>query len=70
MSGDLTQTFNAISDALRARVDIDRIVTTMVLAGRGPHGQDAGEPEPRLGKLETGTDARILGSNRPALRRL
>ena len=31
VSGDLTQTFNAISDALRARVDIDRIVTTMVL---------------------------------------
>jgi len=31
VSGDLTQTFNVISDALRARVDIDRIVTTMVL---------------------------------------
>ena len=31
LSGDLTQTFNAVSDALRARVDIDRIVTTMVL---------------------------------------
>ncbi len=31
VSGDLTQAFNAISDALRARVDIDRIVTTMVL---------------------------------------
>jgi nitrite reductase/ring-hydroxylating ferredoxin subunit len=31
VSGDLTQTFNAISDALSARVDIDRIITTMVL---------------------------------------
>jgi hypothetical protein len=31
VSGDLGQTFNAISDALRAGVDIDRIVTTMVL---------------------------------------
>jgi nitrite reductase/ring-hydroxylating ferredoxin subunit len=31
VSGDLTQAFNAISDALRARVDIGRIVTTMVL---------------------------------------
>ena len=31
VSGDLAQTFNAISDALRARVGIDRIVTTMVL---------------------------------------
>jgi nitrite reductase/ring-hydroxylating ferredoxin subunit len=31
VSGDLTQTFNAISDALKARIDIDRIVTTMVL---------------------------------------
>lgn len=31
VSGDLTQTFNAISDSLRAGVDIERIVTTMVL---------------------------------------
>src|SRR4029453_978568 len=31
VSGDLAQTFNAISDALRASVDIDRIVSTMVL---------------------------------------
>jgi nitrite reductase/ring-hydroxylating ferredoxin subunit len=31
VSGDLNQTFNAISDALKARVGIDRIVTTMVL---------------------------------------
>jgi nitrite reductase/ring-hydroxylating ferredoxin subunit len=31
VSGDLTQTFDAISSALRARVDIDRIVSTMVL---------------------------------------
>src|SRR6266567_3420993 len=31
VSGDLTLTFNAISDVLRCRVDIDRIVTTMVL---------------------------------------
>jgi nitrite reductase/ring-hydroxylating ferredoxin subunit len=31
VSGDLSQTFNAVSDALRARVDIGRIVTTMVL---------------------------------------
>ena len=31
VSGDLTQTFNAISNALRARVEIDRIATTMVL---------------------------------------
>lgn len=31
LSGDLAQTFHAISDALRARVGIDRIVTTMVL---------------------------------------
>ena len=31
VSGDLAQTFHAVSDALRARVGIDRIVTTMVL---------------------------------------
>jgi hypothetical protein len=31
VSGDLTQTFDAISNALRAGVDIERIVTTMVL---------------------------------------
>jgi nitrite reductase/ring-hydroxylating ferredoxin subunit len=31
VSGDLTQTFNAISDVLRAGVDINRIVATMVL---------------------------------------
>jgi nitrite reductase/ring-hydroxylating ferredoxin subunit len=31
LSGDLAQTFNAISEVLRAGVDIDRIVTTMVL---------------------------------------
>src|SRR5881396_246200 len=31
LSGDLSQTFNALSDVLRARVSIDRIVTTMVL---------------------------------------
>jgi nitrite reductase/ring-hydroxylating ferredoxin subunit len=31
LSGDLAQTFKAISDVLRARVDIDQIVTTMVL---------------------------------------
>ena len=31
VSGDLTKTFTAISDVLRARVDIDRIVTTIVL---------------------------------------
>ncbi|MGH9785161.1 MAG: hypothetical protein ACRD88_13350, partial [Terriglobia bacterium] len=31
LSGDLTKTFNAISDALKARAGIDRIVTTMVL---------------------------------------
>jgi nitrite reductase/ring-hydroxylating ferredoxin subunit len=31
VSGDLTQTFNSISEALRAKVGIDRIVTTMVL---------------------------------------
>jgi hypothetical protein len=32
VSGDMAQTFNAISDALRTGVDIDRIVTTMVLS--------------------------------------
>jgi len=31
VSGDLAQTFNAISDALRARMGVDRIITTMVL---------------------------------------
>lgn len=31
VSGDLKQAFHAISDALQARVDVDRIVTTMVL---------------------------------------
>jgi nitrite reductase/ring-hydroxylating ferredoxin subunit len=31
VSGDLAQTFDAISNALRARVEIDRIATTMVL---------------------------------------
>jgi len=31
VSGDLAQTFNGISDALRARAGVERIVTTMVL---------------------------------------
>jgi nitrite reductase/ring-hydroxylating ferredoxin subunit len=31
ISGDPTETFNAISNALRSRIEIDRIVTTMVL---------------------------------------
>jgi nitrite reductase/ring-hydroxylating ferredoxin subunit len=31
VSGDLSQTFNSISEALKARMGIDRIVTTMVL---------------------------------------
>src|SRR5262249_16930810 len=31
VSGDLTQTFNAISEALKASVEVPRIVTTMVL---------------------------------------
>ena len=31
VSGDLIQTFNAISDVLRARVSIDRVLTTMAL---------------------------------------
>src|SRR4029077_12126321 len=30
-SGDMAQTFNAVTDALRARVSVERIVSTMVL---------------------------------------
>src|SRR5262245_14782779 len=51
VSGDLARTFNAISDALRAHVDIDRIVTTMVLLAADRMARTPASVNPGWGNL-------------------
>jgi hypothetical protein len=66
VSGDLTQTFNAISDALRARVDIDRIVTTMVLLAADRMARTPVNLNPGWGSLRI--ELMLASSVRTALR--
>src|SRR4029077_6078090 len=66
VSGDLTQTFNAISDALRARMDIDRIVTTMVLLAADRMARTPVNLNPGWGSLRT--ELMLASSVRTALR--
>ncbi|MGH9723043.1 MAG: Rieske (2Fe-2S) protein [Bryobacteraceae bacterium] len=66
VSGDLSQTFNAISDALRARVDVNRIVTTMVLLAADRMARTPVNLNPGWGSL--GFELALASSVRPALR--
>ena len=66
VSGDLTQAFNAISDALRARVDIDRIVTTMVLLAADRMARTPVNLNPGWGSLRQ--ELILVSSVRTALR--
>src|SRR5436309_4674349 len=66
VSGDLTQTFDAISDALRASVDIDRIVTTMVLLAADRMARTPVNLNPGWGSLRQ--ELILVSSVRTALR--
>ncbi len=66
VSGDLTQTFNAISDALRARVGVDRIVTTMVLLAADRMARTPVNLNPGWGSLRQ--ELLLASSCRTALR--
>jgi nitrite reductase/ring-hydroxylating ferredoxin subunit len=66
LSGDLTQTFNAISDVLRARVGIDRIVTTMVLLAADRMARTPVNLNPGWGSLRQ--ELMLSSSVRTALR--
>ena len=66
VSGDLAQAFNAISDALRARVDIDRIVTTMVLLAADRMARTPVNLNPGWGSLRQ--ELILVSSVRTALR--
>jgi len=66
VSGDLTQAFNAISDALRARVDIGRIVTTMVLLAADRMARTPVNLNPGWGSLRQ--ELILVSSVRTALR--
>jgi nitrite reductase/ring-hydroxylating ferredoxin subunit len=66
VSGDLAQTFNAISDALRARVDINRIVTTMVLLAADRMARTPVNLNPGWGSLRQ--ELMLASSVRTALR--
>ena len=65
-SGDLTQTFDSISDALRARVDINRLVTTMVLLAADRMARTPVNLNPGWGSLSH--ELRLASSVRTALR--
>lgn len=66
ISGDLSQTFNVISDALRSRVDINRIVTTMVLLAADRMARTPVNLNPGWGDLSR--ELVLAGSVRTALR--
>jgi nitrite reductase/ring-hydroxylating ferredoxin subunit len=66
VSGDLTQAFNAISAALRARVEIDRIVTTMVLLAADRMARTPVNLNPGWGSLRQ--ELILVSSVRTALR--
>jgi hypothetical protein len=64
--GDLAQTFNAISDTLRARVDINRIFTTMVLLAADRMARTPVNLNPGWGSLRQ--ELLIASAGRTALR--
>jgi len=66
VSGDLAQTFNAISNALRARVDINRIFTTMVLLAADRMARTPVNLNPGWGSLRQ--ELLLASSGRTALR--
>ena len=66
VSGDLAQTFNAISSALRARVDIDQIFTTMVLLAADRMARTPVNLNPGWGSLRQ--ELLLASSGRTALR--
>jgi nitrite reductase/ring-hydroxylating ferredoxin subunit len=66
VSGDLAQTFHAISDALRTRVDINRIVTTMVLLAADRMARTPVNLNPGWGSLRQ--ELLLASSCRTALR--
>src|SRR4029450_2538551 len=66
VSGDLDRTFNAISDALRAHVDIDRIVTMMVLLAADRMARTPASVNPGWGNLRQ--ELILASSVRTALR--
>ena len=66
VSGDLIQTFDAISDALRARVGVDRIVTTMVLLAADRMARTPVNLNPGWGSLSQ--ELTLASSVRTALR--
>ena len=66
VSGDLTQAFNAISNALRARVDVGRIVTTMVLLAADRMARTPVNLNPGWGSLRQ--ELILVSSVRTALR--
>jgi len=66
VGGDLAQTFEVISDALRARVDVHRIVTTMVLLAADRMSRTPVNLNPGWGSL--GFELTLASSVRTALR--
>jgi len=66
VSGDLTQTFNGISNVLRAGVDIDRIFTTMVLLAADRMARTPVNLNPGWGSLRQ--ELLLASSGRTALR--
>jgi nitrite reductase/ring-hydroxylating ferredoxin subunit len=66
VSGDLTQTFNAISDVLRGGADIDRIITTMVLLAADRMARTPVNLNPGWGSLRQ--ELMLASSIRTALR--
>jgi hypothetical protein len=66
VSGDLAQTFNGISDALRARVDIDRMFTTMVLLAADRMARTPVNLNPGWGSLRQ--ELLLASAGRTALR--
>ena len=66
VSGNLAQTFNAITDALKARVGIDRIATTMVLLAADRMARTPVNMNPGWGSLRQ--ELILASSVRTALR--
>src|SRR5262249_34325840 len=66
VSGDLAKTFNAISEALKARVSIDRVVTTMVLLSADRMARTPVNLNPGWGSLRQ--ELMLASSIRTALR--
>ena len=66
VSGDLDDTFNTITDALKSGVEIDRLVSTMVLLGADRMARTPASMSP--GWWELGREISLASSIRTALR--